>query len=260
VVGFDLSEGGDVRDRASVLRAAGGCHATIHLAALPHDSHGTPDEMRATNVGGTQNVLDAAEGAGHGRVVSFSSLQALGIARGERLPDSFPIDDDHTLRATRPYGVSKREGEELCEAFAARTGIDTVCLRPVLVTRPAYSRQQRRRLRRHPSAEWDPFWEFGAFIDVRDVVAATLAAVTCPPPGHARLLLYALDIAGSASAMELAARLAPGVPFRTTTRYESAPYSALVDTSRAGAMLGWEPKVRFDAGWRNVFASIGWWG
>lgn len=260
VVGFDIRSGNDVRDREAVFQAAKGCQATVHLAALACDQAGTAHEIDATNVGGTANVLDAAAAAGHRRVVFFSSAQVFGVADGERMPDYFPMDGDHPLRASRPYGVSKRDAEDLCAAFTARTAIDTVCLRPFLVTRPAYRRQQRRRLRRHPEVESQPFWEYGAFIDVRDVAAAALAALTCPAPGHARLLLCADDIAGSAAAIELAARFAPGVPFRATSRYDDEPFAALVDSRRAREVLGWEPKVRFDGGWRNAWAKIGWWG
>ena len=34
---------------------------------------------------------------------------------------------------TLPYGLSKWLAEEMCEAFTARTGIETLCLRPVQV-------------------------------------------------------------------------------------------------------------------------------
>jgi UDP-glucose 4-epimerase len=63
----------------------------------------------------------------------MSSAQVFGIAEGERLPDHLPADDGHPRRAVRPYGLSKRLAEDLCEAFTARTGIVTVSLRPVHV-------------------------------------------------------------------------------------------------------------------------------
>jgi nucleoside-diphosphate-sugar epimerase len=86
----------------------------------------------AVSVLGTWHVLLAAEAAGATRVVHFSSVQALGISEGERLPDYFPVDDEHPRRAMRPYGLSKRLAEDLCEGFTARTGIATLSLRPLL--------------------------------------------------------------------------------------------------------------------------------
>jgi UDP-glucose 4-epimerase len=56
----------------------------VHLAALAHDSAGSPEQIMAVNVLGTWHVLLAAEAAGAGRVVSFSSAQVFGIAEGER--------------------------------------------------------------------------------------------------------------------------------------------------------------------------------
>jgi len=69
----------------------------------------------AVNVLGTWHVLLAAEAAGAGRVIVFSSAQVFGIAEGERLPGYFPVDDAHPRRAARPYGLSKRLAEDLCE-------------------------------------------------------------------------------------------------------------------------------------------------
>ncbi len=103
------------------------------MAALPHDTAGSPDQIMAVNVLGTWHVLLAAEAAGASRVICFSSAQALGIAEGERLPDYFPVDDAHPRRAMRPYGLSKRLSEDMCDGFTARTGIATVAFRPVVV-------------------------------------------------------------------------------------------------------------------------------
>jgi UDP-glucose 4-epimerase len=117
VAGFDRAGGEDVLDLAAVSRAARGCAAIVHLAALAHDNAGSPEQIMAVNVLGTWHVLLAAEAAGAGRVVCFSSAQVFGIAEGERLPDYFPVDDAHPRRAMRPYGLSKRLAEDLCEGL-----------------------------------------------------------------------------------------------------------------------------------------------
>ncbi len=80
----------------------------------------------AVNVLGTWHVLLAAEAASAGRVVYFSSGQVFGLADGERLPDYFPVDDEHPRRAMRPYGLSKCLAEDLCARCTARTGIPTI--------------------------------------------------------------------------------------------------------------------------------------
>ena len=247
VTGFDLADGADVLDLAAVSRAARGCAAVVHLAALAHDNAGTPEQIMAVNVLGTWHVLLAAEAAGAGRVICFSSAQVFGIAEGERMPDYFPVDDAHPRRAMRPYGLSKRLTEDLCEGFTARTGIATVCLRPVAVWDEAQYRQVRDRWRAQPDSEWEPFWEYGAFVDVRDVAAAVGRALTVPLAGHHRALLCAAGIAATAPSLQLAARLAARVPVRDADRYRADPWAALLDCAVAATTLGWQPVPRWTA-------------
>jgi nucleoside-diphosphate-sugar epimerase len=95
VAGFDRVEGKDLLDLAAVRGAAAGCEAIVHLAALAHDTAGSPEQIMAVNVLGTWHVLLAAEAVGVARVICFSSAQVFGIAEGERLPDYFPVDDAH---------------------------------------------------------------------------------------------------------------------------------------------------------------------
>jgi nucleoside-diphosphate-sugar epimerase len=239
--GFDLATGADVRDAAAVADAARGSDAAVHLAALPHDRAGTPEAIMATNALGTWNLLRAAERHGLRRVVNVSSAQVLGTAAGESAPDYLPLDDDHPLRAGRPYGVSKRLAEELC----AEAGAPTICLRPFAVWDDDDYRRVETRRAADPDAEWTPYWEYGAFVDVRDVARACVAALECPDPGHERLLLCAPDIAASAPGRELAARVLPDVPWRGGPEYDADPWRALVDCSRAERVLGWRPERRW---------------
>jgi UDP-glucose 4-epimerase len=145
----------------------------------------------------------------------------------------------------RPYGLSKRLAEDLCEGFTARTGIATVSLRPVAVWGPSsYARVEDQRSAQ-PQSEWEPFWEYGAFVDVRDVVLAVDCALAVPLSGHHRALLCAADISASAPSLELARRLAPSVPIRDPERYAVDPWQALYDCSAAEALLGWRPHYRW---------------
>lgn len=242
IAGFDLADGDDLLDLAAVRRAADGCAAVVHAAAIPHDTAGTPEDIMAVNVLGTWHVLLAAQTAGAGRVVHFSSAQVFGTGDGERRPDYLPLDDAHPRSATRAYGISKCLSEDLCERFTARTGTPTVSLRPVLVLDPGMYRRIEERWRADPASEGTPFWEFGAFVDVRDVAAAVELALTVPLAGHHRALLAAADIAASRPSLESAARFAPGVPVRDPGAYRDDPWRALVDCSAAERVLGWRPR------------------
>lgn len=175
---FDLAQGDDLRDAEAVATAVAGCDAIVHAGALAHDTAGTPDEIVATNVLGTWHVLSAAERHGVRRVVVLSSAQVFGCAEGEGEPAYLPIDDDHPLRAARPYGMSKRLGEEMCAMWTARTGATTIVLRPVMIL----DDDALTRVRENDA-------EYRAFVHVDDVADAIVRALTAEPGGHVRMTL-----------------------------------------------------------------------
>ncbi|MBI2708094.1 MAG: NAD(P)-dependent oxidoreductase [Actinobacteria bacterium] len=176
--GFDLKAGDDLRDEDAVLDAAEGCDAIVHAGAIAHDSAGSPADIVATNVLGTWHVLLAAERHRVPRVVYFSSAQVFGCAEGEGKPAYLPVDDDHPVRAARPYGMSKRLTEEMCAAWTARTGIPTLVLRPVMIL----ADEGLGRIRQHEA-------ELGAFVHVDDVVDAAVRALDVDLDGHCRMIL-----------------------------------------------------------------------
>jgi nucleoside-diphosphate-sugar epimerase len=245
VTGFDNADGDELLDLAAVRRAADGCAAIVHLGALPHDTAGTPEDIVAVNVLGTWHVLLAAEATAAKRVVCFSSAQVFGIAGGERLPDYFPVDDAHPRRAMHAYGLSKCLAEDLCAGFTARTGIPVVALRPVWVWDPGMYQRIEAQWRADPSSEWTPLWEYGGFVDVRDVAFAVHQALTVPLTGHHRLLLCADDIAATEPSLAIAARLAPAVSIRDPAPFRLDPWRALFDCSAAARVLGWRPRYKW---------------
>jgi nucleoside-diphosphate-sugar epimerase len=176
--GFDLLSGDDVRNERSVLAAAENCDLIMHAGAMAHDSAGTPADILATNVLGTWHVLLAAEHWHASKVVYFSSAQVFGFAEGEGTPDYRPVDDNHPLRAARPYGMSKRLAEEMCAAWTSRTGIPSVVLRPVMILDDEGLQV---------ITEWDA--ELGAFVHVDDVVDAAIRAANWTSTGHHRMTL-----------------------------------------------------------------------
>jgi UDP-glucose 4-epimerase len=235
VVGFDLSAGGDVRDGAALQEAARGCDFIVHLAAIPRDSLGTPEEIMGVNVYGTWNVLAAADACAVERVVVASSIQALGVSE-TRPPDYLPLDDDHPSYARSAYAVSKRLVEEMCRAFTAARGITTVCVRPVWVIAPDELDDARHVLEQLDS------WGYRMWIDVRDVAAALVCALRCPDPLHVAVLLAADDVAGDRPSRDAADEL--GVPWRAGP-LDGRPFRSLVDTTRAREILGWQPQHRW---------------
>ncbi len=240
VVGFDRADGSDLLDAAAVRRAAGGCDAIVHLAAIPHDKYGSPEDIMAVNVLGTWHVLLAADAARVRRVIQFSSVAVFGnFEGGDQRPDYLPVDDAHPRRATGPYGLSKCLAEDLCAAFTTRTGIPSVALRPVWVWDPGMYQRMEQRWRADPGAMPTLF---GDFVDVRDVATAVLQALTVPLTGHHRVLLCAADIAATSPSLGIAARIAPAVPVRDPLSFEHEPGRALFDCAAAARLLRWQPR------------------
>jgi nucleoside-diphosphate-sugar epimerase len=105
---------GDVRDARAVADAAAGVEAILHMAALiPPGSEERPEEARAVNVGGTENVLRAAAAQpSRPRILFTSSLDVHG--RTQRRPPPRRVDDP--LEATDAYTASKIACEERIRA------------------------------------------------------------------------------------------------------------------------------------------------
>jgi GDP-4-dehydro-6-deoxy-D-mannose reductase len=123
VVAFD----GDVRDAAACraqVRAAAP-DAVLHLAAIASvgEAWRRPHEVRAVNVEGTRNLLDAVREAAPGaRVVVVSSAEVYGVVP----EDGQPIAEDAPAAPRSPYAESKAEAEQVARA----AGLDCVIARP----------------------------------------------------------------------------------------------------------------------------------
>src|SRR3954462_15737111 len=70
---------GDLRDAASLERAAAGCGLVFHVAADYRLWAKDPAELYQSNVDGTRNLLSAARKAGVERVVYTSTVGCIGV-------------------------------------------------------------------------------------------------------------------------------------------------------------------------------------
>jgi nucleoside-diphosphate-sugar epimerase len=197
----------------------------------------------ATNLQGTWNVLSAAREAGIRRLVFLSSVDALGVFKGERAPDYLPIDDAHPCYPSTPYGISKLLAETMCRVFSGSSDVSVVCLRPPGVwTEETYDWIQSERAKR-TEFEWNPFWEYGAFIDVRDLSRACISALTCEVARFACLLVSSADITTSGrTSRELARFVMPEVDWRGGAEFEAEPFRSLLTIENARRILRWAPR------------------
>jgi dihydroflavonol-4-reductase len=124
---------GDLRDPASLRCGMEGCDAVIHLASLSSWSLIHSPLMEEVVVGGTRNVLAAAEEQGRPRVVFVSSTLAV---NGSAQPCVFDESAPFTLEdPTLTYSHCKRAAEALCREAAGR-GLPVVTVNPAEVYGP----------------------------------------------------------------------------------------------------------------------------
>lgn len=243
VVEYDLAQGQDILDPGLLLHSAEDCDAIIHSAALLGLPEQNDTDIMAVNLQGTWNVLSIAKKLSIPRVVFLSSVDALGVFKGERSPDYLPLDDSHPCYAATPYAISKYLAEVMCHQFSASADVSVVCLRPPGVwTEETYSWIQSERAK-HMQFEWHPFWEYGAFIDVRDLSQACICALTCNIDRFACLLVSSADITTSGrTSRQLVEFVLPDVEWRGGIDYDTAPFRSLLDIDNAKRILGWTPK------------------
>ena len=107
----------DIREPAALRRLLDGFHpeAVIHCAGLksPAESLRHPELYHDVNVDGTATLMAALGTTSCRRLVFSSSAAVYGPL--ERLP----VDENHPLRPTTPYGASKAAAETMLDAAAA---------------------------------------------------------------------------------------------------------------------------------------------
>lgn len=116
----------DVRSKGALLKEISSGDTVIHNAALVPLAR-DPKGFWEVNVEGTRNILEAALEKRAKKVIFISSSSVYGIPVGsEGITESTP------LAAFEPYGLSKVEGERICQSFKDRLDISIVRPRTIL--------------------------------------------------------------------------------------------------------------------------------
>jgi dihydroflavonol-4-reductase len=117
---------GDLRDRASLDRAAEGCGLVFHVAADYRLWARDEAQMFQSNVEGTRNLLAAARAAGVERIVYTSTVGCIGIPPGGVGDETTPVSLADMRGA---YKRSKFLAEQAALEEAAR-GLPVVIVNP----------------------------------------------------------------------------------------------------------------------------------
>jgi uronate dehydrogenase len=150
---------GDLTVPGAAQQATEGVDCVIHLAGIPRETGGTPEEIIAANVIGTHRMFEAARQAGVRRFIFASSNHVIGFYRAAR-----PVGTVEPPRPDGHYGVSKVFGEAMGRLYADKHGMEVAALRiGAFRARPGNVR------------------ELGAWISHRDMAQLARCCVEAPP-------------------------------------------------------------------------------
>jgi len=265
VSGFDLKAGvaaikwhvGDLNDAGAVAAAVAGQDAVIHAAAIPNIWSGGAEAIMRVNVLGLYGVFAAAEAAGVRRIVICSSDSAVGFTVREgalRPPEYLPIDINHPLNPTDPYGLSKMLGEEIGRSFALRGKLEVVALRPVFIAYPEMHGEIRARAASPgtykgtpaggpSSAGGGPCWHH---VDPRDVARAFRLSLELKDVAFERFFISANVTLSPVPTLDRLREVLGALPsVKKPEVYAKNPYAPLFDLAHSRERLGFE--AEFDA-------------
>lgn len=178
---------GDVLDPPTLEPAFAGADAVIHTAGRISIEGDADGSVRAVNVDGTRNVIDAALAGGIGRLVHFSSFHAF-----RQAPYEEPLTEERPPVGSEgfPYDRSKAAGEREVLAGVER-GLEAVILNPTAIVgphdfKPSLMGQVLLDLARGALPAIVPGGS--DWVDVRDVAGAAVAALDRGRPGERYLL------------------------------------------------------------------------
>ncbi len=118
---------GDVRDKEALIEASKGMDVIYNLAA-EHADNVTPISLyEEVNVGGAENVVEAAEKNGIKKIIFTSSVAIYGLNRGEP-------DETFEARPFNEYGRTKYEAEKVFLKWLEKSDENSlVIIRPSVI-------------------------------------------------------------------------------------------------------------------------------
>lgn len=249
--------------------AARGCTYVLHVASpFPREVPKHEDDLIVPARDGALRVLRAAAAAGVRRVVMTSSLAAVVYGHVRDGSRTFDEEDWSISEGIGAYEKSKTIAERAAWDFARSPeakGLELVVINPGLVLGPildedygtsgeAVRKLMRREFPGCPNLGWAP-------VDVRDVAAAHLAAMTTPEAAGKRFccaiehawmadIARILDEHFAARGYRIPRRRLPDWLVRTVAIFDKTTRMAVhdlgqrqdVSNERIRKVLGWQPR------------------
>jgi UDP-glucose 4-epimerase len=254
---------GDLRDADSVARAVAGSDVVYHQGAVPSVPRSVADPRTSLDAGitGTLNVLLAARDSDARRVVFASSSSVYGDT------PEMPKHEEMKPRPLSPYAISKLSAEQLCGVFTRLYGLETVALRYFNVFGPnqdpasEYAAVIPKFIAAVQAGERPTVYGDGEqtrdFTYIDNVVDANLRAARVPE-ASGEVFNIASNRAISVNRMlELVGEYLgkPAVATYVDPRPGDIKHS-LADIDAARRVLGYEPRISFEAGLARTVAAF----
>ena len=249
----------DVTDANAIRELFSGIEWVFHLAALADivPSIERPLDYYRTNVDGTASVLEAARAARVRRLIYAASSSCYGI------PDAYPTPEEAPIRPQYPYALTKWLGEQLVLHWAQVYRLPAVSLRlfnvygPRSRTTGAYGAVfgvfLAQKLAGKPLTVIGDGSQTRDFTFVTDVVEAFVQAAASSVVGEI------VNVgSGKTYAVAQLAKLLGG-PVVHIPKRPGEPDCTWADIGKIRRVLGWEPRVSFEDGVRQMLERINEW-
>ena len=249
----------DVTQRESVEKHLKGVDTVFHFAALADivPSIQRPLDYYHANVTGTITVLEAARAASVNQFVYAASSSCYGIAEKYPTPETAPIRPEY------PYALTKYLGEHLVLHWGKIYKMQVISLRlfnvygPRARTAGTYGAVMgvflAQKLANKPLTLVGEGTQTRDFTYVSDVVEAFWLASQSDLHGE----ILNVGSGGTYSVNRLAELI--GGPTVHTPKRPGEPDCTFADITKIRRLLGWSPKVSFEAGIQKMLDRISEW-
>jgi UDP-glucose 4-epimerase len=233
-------EQSDLMDAVWLRRRLAGQDALVHLAAIPHPLHDSPEHIYANNTLTSYHALIAAADAGVRRVCQASSINAIGgawscVARY----DYFPIDEAHSTYNEDPYSLSKWVAEAQADSVARMHPEMTIASLRLhgLAPGPRVERSDATLADVPAEHRFRVVNHLWAYVNIESAARAVEASLLAEWRGHEAFFIVASRtiFTPQVSSAELAAHHYPNAARRAPLNGNTGFY----DCTKAERLLGW---------------------
>lgn len=237
-----------ITDLDAVRKALEGIDAVVHLAAVPNPRTSSPAECFRVNTQGTWTILQAAEDAGVRRVVVASSDAATGLHYNPKdwAPQYLPVDEQHPMRPSEVYSLTKEITESIAKSFARGGKVEILAIRPGhIVFEPEYPELGERGSNVQNYHLW-------GYVAPEDVAQGFERALELEDGSYDCFFVGAADGLNERPTLELfEERFGYKPVLRDPDLYRAMPTAGIFDIGHARASLGYEPQYT----WRDFGKS-----